>query len=119
MDERIIIGRQRQDRRAAEVEQRMMSDLPMSPSGTRPGQDPASAQGRERLGLHKGSQIVFGRIVDYIAYARTYKVQCERGIGVVRASDATHTSLGPTGPRQLNTYTVGTGVLLAYHPQSL
>lgn len=115
----VILGRQRSDRRAADTEQRLFADLPMSPTGTRPAQDPTSAQGRASLGFHRGGQLVVGRIVDLIAYARTYKVQCERGLGTVRACDSGHTGFGVVGPRQLNTYPVGTAVLLLHHPQSL
>lgn len=107
------------DRRAVELEQRLTAEFPLSPNGTRPAQDPTGSQGRSRNGLQSGPTIVVGRVVDSVAYARTYKVQCERGLGTVRCCEATHTGLGVMGSRQLNTYPIGTAVLVVYHPQSL
>lgn len=115
---RVLFRRPAPDRRAAELEQRVATDQPASPNGTRPVQDPTSSQSRSRLGLHNGGFVVFGRIVDAVAYARTYKVQCERGIGTLRCCDSAATGLGAYGARQLNTYPVGTGVLVFYHPQA-
>lgn len=119
MSQPLIFGRQRQDRRAADLEQRLAGDMPLSPNGTRPGADPATAQGRSRLGLHRDGLLVFGRVVDYVAYVHMYKVQCERGLGTVRCCDAVHTGLGVVGPRQLGVYPPGTAVLVLYHPQAL
>jgi hypothetical protein len=119
MTQPLFIGRQRPDRRATDIEYRVTSDQPLSPNGTRPGADPTSAQGRSRLGLHNDGQLVFGRVVDLVAYARTYKVQCERGLGTLRCTETGQTGFGLVGPRQVNTYPVGTGVLVLHHPQAL
>jgi hypothetical protein len=57
--------------------------------------------------------------VDSIAHAGIYKVQCDRGVGVLQCCQLSHTSLGLVGARQLNTYPIGASVLVYYYPQSL
>ena len=114
----VRLGRQRPDRRAIDLEYRLLQDSSASSSGLRSNQDPASSQGRLRNGLDVDSRIVIGRIVDAIAYTHFYKVQCERGLGTLRCCDSAATSLGVVGARQLNTYSPGTQVVVLYHPQA-
>ena len=102
------------DRRAVELEARFNQ-----PGDSLPARDPAQAKQRDRSSFANQGFIVFGRVVDYVAYARTYKVQCERGMPALRCCDAAVTGLGVVGARQLATYTLGQGVLVFYHPKAL
>lgn len=110
-------GRPKGDRRAADLDQRLAADLPFSPTGTRPGADPASAQGRARMAFSAGLTAVLGRVVDAVAGAHFYKVQLANGMGTARCCAGVHTSLRVTGPRQLNSYGPGDAVLVLYDPK--
>jgi hypothetical protein len=116
---RRLFTRPAPDRRAVELEQQLLNEQPAFNSNTVSARDPTSSLGRSRNALNQGGFLVFGRVVDSIAYIRLYKVQCERGLGTLRCCDSAATGLGVVGARQLNTYPVGTGVLLFYHPQAL
>lgn len=113
-----FLNRPAPDRRAVGLEDRIVAEQPVSGNSTRTTQDPTSSQGRTKSHFNQSGFLVLGRIVDAVAYTRTYKVQCERGLGTLRCCDTAQTSLGVVGPRQLNTYTPGTGVLVFYNPQA-
>lgn len=104
------------NRRSVELEQRQLNDATRSAANTRSPSDPLSAGSRERFATQNFGFIAFGRVVDSVAYARTYKVQCERGLGVLRCCDSGQTGFTPVGARQLNTYPIGSGVLIYYVP---
>lgn len=63
------------------------------------------------------SRLLFGRVIEGVPYARTYKVQAEGLSAAIPCRDLVHTSLVPYGPRQFQTYAPGTLVLVAVHPQ--
>ncbi len=112
-----VFGQQKGDKRAADLDQRLSADLPASPSGTRSIADPSSAQGRARNQFGRGPLLTIGRVVDAVAYAHFYKVQLSDGLGTVRCCAGTQSSLRVTGPRQVNSYGPGDGVLVAYNPK--
>src|SRR5580658_2377099 len=109
----------RPDRRAVELEQRLLIEQPLAANNTRPISDPASSYSRNRSSFSQPGFLVFGRVVDAIAYARCYKVQCDQGLGTLRCSDSGALGFGLIGPSTLNTYSIGTAVLVFYHPQSI
>ena len=94
------------------------TEQPFSPSDSRSGQDTFQSAASLNHGFANGGTIVRGRILDVVAHARTYKVACDRGFGVLACCDASHSSLGLLGARSLNTYALGTQVLVYYHPQA-
>jgi hypothetical protein len=63
------------------------------------------------------SRLLFGRVIEGVPYARAYKVQVEGLSTAILCRDLVHTSLVPYGPRQFNTYSPGTLVLVTIHPQ--
>ena len=115
----LLFSPQRPDRRALDLEYRLNQENPIAQAGIRAGQDPAGTLGRVKSSLDVDSRVLIGRIVDLIPYAHFYKVQCERGFGTVSCCDMANTSLGIVGPRQVNTYSVGTQVAIIYHPQAV
>lgn len=112
-----FFGSQKGDKRAADLDNRLAADLPSSPSGTRSGADPTSAQTRARNQFGRGPFLTVGRVIDAIAYAHFYKVQLSDGLGTVRCCAGTQTSLRVTGPRQVNSYGPGDAVMVAYDPK--
>jgi hypothetical protein len=112
-------GRSTHDRRAAGVEQIQASESPVSPTNARAAQDTWQTQGALQRGLHQEPLFLHGRVVDAIAHAHTYKVQCDRSVGVLQCCDASHGSLGLVGARPLHTYPIGSRVIVYYYPQEL
>jgi hypothetical protein len=108
--------RLRSDRRAVGLDNRLRTEQPFSPNNTREAADPASTTGRTLGSLDRSCELVFGRIVDAIAYSSTYKVQCDR-IGGIVCCDLAQTSLTIIGAKQLNTYSPGTRVIVLWHQQ--
>jgi hypothetical protein len=97
------------------MQYQLLADQPSSP--TRGGQDPTQAKGRTAHAFSRNIEIVLGRVTDYVAYARCYKVQCDRAHGVLRCADLMSTGLGVYGPREHSSYPIGTQVAVLYHPQ--
>jgi hypothetical protein len=104
------------DRRAVDLERRLRSDVPRSPSGGQPVADPQLALGAVRDSFATSPRLLVGRVIDAWAYARTYRVACEGVYGQIRCSDSGHGSFGLSGARPLHTYRPGTQVLVVHYP---
>lgn len=82
---------------------------------TEPGRDPYGAYWLHRQDLGRAFVMRAGRVVDYVSYANAYKVQVEYN-HTVWTTPMVQTSLQAAGARQLNTYAVGSWVLVCWSP---
>jgi len=110
--------RTQSDLRTYMLELTLSTMFPTVPGELQPTSDPTQSNNSKRRALERPLEILYGRVVDAIAYTNSYKVQLERGGTVIIATDLTQSSLGPIGVRQFSTYAPGTGVMLIYHPQA-
>lgn len=78
--------------------------------------DPTHSNWIHKLDLGREFRLLYGRIVDEIAYANCYKVQLERGVTSMWCTAATMTALHPIGAKQLGQIPIGAAVILALHP---
>jgi hypothetical protein len=104
------------DRRAYQLELLIQALWPGSRSGVEPFADPFSAALLHRLDLSHTPRILYGRVIEGIAYTHGYRVQVENGMSTIPCTSLVHTSLSALGARQLNTYSPGTGVYILYSP---
>lgn len=81
--------------------------------------DPTHSHWIHKFDLGNNYRLVFGRIVDEIAYAQCYKVQLENGNTAIWCTSATATALQPIGARQLGQISIGAGVIVALHPADI
>jgi hypothetical protein len=102
--------------RAYELELERAQEQPMSPTGATPASDTLQSgpSVKQRTGVP--ARVLFGRIVDAIAYAHVYKVNLENGMGIVLASASLTGSTSIIGAKSVNTYTPGTPVLVWLSP---
>jgi hypothetical protein len=70
------------------------------------------------MGLHVEPRLLFGRIVDCVAYGHLYKVQLERSGQIILCTSSGQGTFQLVGARVINTYNYGCGVIVFYHPQS-
>jgi hypothetical protein len=106
----------RQDRRAIELERQVVNEMPGRKAQLRSTADPYSSVSSHKIDLAREPFCVYGRIVDYVPFAHYYRVQLDRGGGVVQATPILQASHEFATVRELNTYTVGTGVWVIWHP---
>src|SRR6516164_2692047 len=103
--------------RAYAQEMRARREAPRSPSNVRSHEDPTNSQLLHNSDLGVDAKIVFGRVVDCIAYAHVYKVQPERGGASVLCTLGGNAPFQVFGATELNTLSVGCGVLYWWHQQ--
>jgi hypothetical protein len=108
----------RQDRRAIHLDRLFNTSFPTGQANLTATSDPYSANTSHKIALSREPHIVFGRVIEGIAYAKAYRVQLDRGAGVIICHDMASTSLGVWGARQLNTYVSGTGVWVLLPPHA-
>lgn len=77
--------------------------------------DPTQSHWLQSLHLQNTYNLLFGRIVDSVAYMNCYKVQPENGLTSIWCTALTATALQPIGAKQLGQLPVGCGVLFAKH----
>lgn len=105
------------DPRAYALEIRQLRDQPTPRGNTRPHQDPTASAYLHRMDLGREPRILYGRIVDCLAYAQLYKVQPERGSAPLLCTSTGHTGFQLVGAKAVATYQPGSGVLILVHPQ--
>lgn len=106
------------DRRAYQLELLLQSMWPESRGGVEPAADPFSTGALHRHDLGKPSRILYGRIIEGVAYTHFYRVQVENAMSTVPCVAMGHTSFSAFGARQLNTYSPGTAVYIVVSPDS-
>lgn len=106
------------DRRAYQLEFLFHTLWPESRSGMEPSADPLTAGTIHRHDLGKATRILFGRVIEGVAYTHFYRVQVENGMSTVPCVSLGQTSFSVMGARQLNTYSPGTGVYIILHPDA-
>jgi hypothetical protein len=106
------------DRRAYTQELERLQDTPAAPANVRPDNDSTVSALQHSTYLGVDSRIIFGRIVDCVAYAHMYKVQPERGGPPKLCAGCAGSNFQLFGATELNTYNVGSGVLFWSNPQA-
>lgn len=84
---------------------------------TAPAADPTQSGWIHKLSLGNEFKLLFGKIVDEIAYTNCYKVQPEHGVAALWCNALSPTGLQPIGARQFGQIPVGSLVIFAQHPQ--
>jgi hypothetical protein len=77
--------------------------------------DPTSAGAAQLRDLGRDVEILFGRVMDAIPYANTYKVLPERGLSVITCSYMTPGPNGAMGVRAVSAVAPGAHVWFLYH----
>jgi len=78
---------------------------------TQPATDPTNSDWLHRQHITKGFRLLFGRVVDSIAYVNAYKVQGERGAPSIWCMALSQTALLPIGAHQFGQLSVGCSVI--------
>ncbi len=83
----------------------------------RPVTDPACTGYLARNHIGVRAEVLFGKVVDFVAYTHCYRVFLEGGHPPVTATPLAQSGLLPFGARQVNTIPLGSSVWVLVHHQ--
>ncbi|GIV44659.1 MAG: hypothetical protein KatS3mg035_1782 [Bacteroidia bacterium] len=106
------------DPRAVSLDNKNYKNFPLGINDLTPAADPFSTSLFHRISRSETAKIVFGRVVDAVPYARTYKVQLDGSHTAIACCDLSPTGLLPIGAKSIITYPPGAGVYVLIDPNA-